>query len=101
MAREPGAPFGGYVSYRRTAVAIELTVNHSHVHFRVHDNGRGLDDALRLAAHEWGSYGLESMRARLEAGGGAFHIRSTPGGGTEITGTMPAPAPFSPDLAPS
>jgi signal transduction histidine kinase len=52
------------------------------------DDGRGFD-----VLSAWGQgLGLISMRERLEAIGGSFHILSTPGAGTRIDITVPLAA---------
>jgi signal transduction histidine kinase len=72
-----------------SAVAVALAIQDGHIAFAVRDDGRGSTEAQRQAARERGGYGLESMRARLEAGGGEFDLRSGPGG-TEVRGRLPA-----------
>ncbi|MGH2588185.1 MAG: sensor histidine kinase, partial [Dehalococcoidia bacterium] len=39
------------------------------------------------------SLGLTSMRERVEALGGTFHVKSRPGSGTQVTATIPIPRP--------
>jgi signal transduction histidine kinase len=52
--------------------------------FEVADDGRGFDPA---ASHE--GMGLVSMRDRLGAVGGTLTLRSTPGDGTVVSGSVP------------
>lgn len=75
-----------------SAVTVRLAADTDFVTFAVRDDGRGSTEAERQAAKARGSYGLESMRARLEANGGRFQVWSAPGGGTEISGRAPAVA---------
>jgi two-component system, NarL family, sensor histidine kinase UhpB len=56
----------------------------SHLSFEVADDGRGFD----LAATANGT-GLQGMADRLQALGGSIEIRSRPGQGTTITGSIP------------
>lgn len=73
-----------------TAVTVRLAPTADAVTFSVSDNGCGSSEEERRAARARGSYGLESMRARLEANGGEFHLESTPGHGTSVSGSVPA-----------
>lgn len=73
-----------------TAVGVTLAAAGDAVTFSVVDNGRGSGEEERHAARERGSYGLESMRARLEANGGEFRLESAPGHGTRVSGSVPA-----------
>ncbi len=53
----------------------------------VRDDGIGFDTGVpRLASH-----GLIGMRYRVEAEGGTMHLISSPGSGTTIEATLPAP----------
>jgi signal transduction histidine kinase len=72
-----------------SAVAVALALEDGHITFSVRDDGRGSTAAQRRAARARGSYGLESMRARLEANGGEFVLRPAPGGGTIVWGRLP------------
>ncbi|TME46621.1 MAG: sensor histidine kinase [Chloroflexi bacterium] len=56
--------------------------------FEVADNGKGFDLNGTTDRH-----GIENMRDRLEALGGTLTIKSTPGQGTTIAGTIPMTAP--------
>jgi signal transduction histidine kinase len=71
-----------------SAVAVALALQDGHIAFSVRDNGRGSTEAQRQVARERGSFGLESMSARLEAGGGEFELHSGPDG-TEVRGRLP------------
>lgn len=69
---------------------VEVERDGDQLVIRVHDAGRGFDveEALRRAEHGE-SYGLFSVRERLELFGGRMKIDSTPGSGTRITIRMP------------
>jgi two-component system, NarL family, sensor histidine kinase UhpB len=56
----------------------------SHLSFEVTGDGRGFDPA----ATAYGT-GLQGMADRLEALGGSIEIRSRPGQGTTIAGSIP------------
>jgi signal transduction histidine kinase len=73
-----------------TAVSIDLAAADGRLIFCVRDDGRGSSEAQRRAAQAAGSFGLQSMRARLEAGGGEFHLQTADGQGTEVGGWLPA-----------
>jgi signal transduction histidine kinase len=53
------------------------------VHRPVSDEGRGFDPES-LTPGRVGGFGLTSMRERAQAFGGAFEVRSRPGGGTQV-----------------
>jgi signal transduction histidine kinase len=65
---------------------IALSTPDSHLHFTVTDDGAGFD-----TTHTAHGTGLHGMSDRLAAAGGTLHIRSQPGHGTTITGTLPVP----------
>lgn len=67
-------------------VDIELSEAGGVLEFVVRDNGRGFDPATRTVGA-----GCTNMSDRIEALGGTFEIRSTPGHGTEVRGRMPVP----------
>lgn len=73
-----------------TAIHITLTCAGGRVGFKVVDDGRGATPEELVAARERGSFGLSSMRARLEAVGGEFKFESQPGQGTTVSGWAPA-----------
>jgi signal transduction histidine kinase len=72
----PGAP-----------VIIRLNAENDHLSFVVADRGPGFDPASVHA-----SSGLQNMRDRVEAIGGAFEISAAAGRGTEVRGSIPARA---------
>jgi len=71
---------------RASHATIGLSSPGGHLQFAVADDGDGFDTAK--ASH---GTGLQGMADRLAAAGGALHIRSRPGHGTTITGTLPVP----------
>ncbi len=54
----------------------------------IEDNGRGFDSS-RVDRAEGRSFGLRSMKERVERAGGRFSVDSTPGKGTRITVLLP------------
>jgi signal transduction histidine kinase len=66
-------------------ILVQLS-NGSGLHLRIIDDGVGFDSAE--AAKE-GRFGLTSMRDRARAIGGEFHLKTRPGGGTEIEVVLP------------
>jgi signal transduction histidine kinase len=64
---------------------IRLACPDSSLQFIITDDGAGFDPATaRLGS------GLQGMADRLAALGGSFHVRSTPGHGSTVTGQLPA-----------
>ncbi|MGH2636032.1 MAG: sensor histidine kinase, partial [Actinomycetota bacterium] len=77
---------------------VVLQQEDGHLTFEVADDGRGFDPA----ATGYGT-GLQGIADRLAALDGGLDVRSRPGGGTSVTGTIeipPTPGP-SPDAEPS
>jgi signal transduction histidine kinase len=70
---------------RSTAVSISLE-RHADLRFEVRDDGPGFSPAHVRAGH-----GLANMRDRIEAVGGTLDIRSGPGQGTSIIGSIASP----------
>jgi signal transduction histidine kinase len=68
-----------------TQAAVALRAEHGSLCFTVSDDGAGFD-----AAHAPMRAGLRNMADRLAALDGHLEIRSAPGQGTTITGTLPA-----------
>jgi two-component system, NarL family, sensor kinase len=66
---------------------LELTADGRSLTLRVIDTGVGIQETVA------GGVGLSSMRERAEEMGGAFELRPTPGGGTEVRATLPLGAP--------
>jgi signal transduction histidine kinase len=61
-------------------VRVELERFDGGTRLRVVDRGRGFDPSGRAGS----GFGLISMRERVEALGGRFHVRSQPGHGTQV-----------------
>jgi signal transduction histidine kinase len=57
--------------------------------FEVRDDGLGSSEIDRAQAEARGSFGLKSMRDRIESQGGEFEIISQPGRGTVVRGWLP------------
>lgn len=70
----------------------QLKASGDRVLFSVRDNGRGATEMALQAAETQDSFGLRSMRARLEAVGGEFSFDSKAGQGTVVSGWVPAPS---------
>ena len=66
-----------------TAVRLSVAAN-GELRFEVQDDGAGFD-----TAQAGNGQGLTSMRDRLAAVGGRLTVRSTPGQGTVVCGTVP------------
>jgi signal transduction histidine kinase len=69
-----------------TGVTISLSAARDELHFEVRDDGAGFD----VQATPVGT-GLSNLRERLASVGGTMTIRSTPGRGTSIEGSIPLP----------
>jgi signal transduction histidine kinase len=67
-------------------VILRLWTQDAVLAFKVEDDGKGFDPATVVR-----SSGLQNMRDRLEALGGALVITSAPGRGTTILGQVPVP----------
>jgi signal transduction histidine kinase len=70
---------------RASRATIALACPDSHLEFSITDDGDGFDTTKATSGT-----GLQGMADRLAAVGGTLHIRSTPGLGTTISGTLPA-----------
>jgi signal transduction histidine kinase len=68
-----------------THATIALEQQDGHLTFTVGDDGRGFD----ADATSYGT-GLQGMADRLDAIGGSLQVRSAPGRGTVIAGSLPA-----------
>ena len=64
---------------------IRLAQTDGHIRFQVIDDGSGFDTASQRTGT-----GLQGMADRLEAIGGVLDVRSEPGRGTTVSGTVPA-----------
>lgn len=67
-----------------SAVTIRLSQEDAWLRFEVVDDGRGFDQDQRA----YGT-GLRGISDRLEAIGGRLEVRSAPGRGTSVSGTIP------------
>jgi signal transduction histidine kinase len=69
-------------------IRIQLEMGARRLCLRVEDDGRGFEqqEAFRASG---GHFGLLGMRERAERLGGALHLRSRPGDGTEVEVTVP------------
>jgi signal transduction histidine kinase len=76
---------GKYAAASR--VQIRIAQADGHIRFEVEDDGSGFDTASQRAGS-----GLQGMADRLEAIGGALDVRSEPGHGTMVRGSIPAAA---------
>jgi len=71
-------------------VAITLRRVGGRVLFSVIDDGHGVEPQALTQASARGSFGLQSMRARVETVGGEFAFDSVEGRGTTVSGWVPA-----------
>jgi signal transduction histidine kinase len=71
-------------SAEATTATIRLFAENGRLEFAIRDDGKGFDPSR---THE--GTGLQNMRDRLEALGGTLVIRSAPGKGTEVSGSVP------------
>lgn len=69
-------------------VTVALDVDDGVLTLQVADDGQGFDVA-RPVRTGWPHFGLQTMRERAEAIGGAFDIVSRPGEGTKVTVRVP------------
>jgi signal transduction histidine kinase len=74
---------------RATQVRVELTRSNGQLSLMIHDNGIGIN--CEQAGH---GCGLERIRDRVAALGGAFTIASQPGGGCRLSLCIPLAQPL-------
>ena len=67
-----------------TRTRVRLRIGDSMLHFSVADDGMGFDPSTAAR-----SSGLQNMRDRIESLDGTFAVRSTPGAGTTVEGSIP------------
>jgi signal transduction histidine kinase len=67
-----------------STVTVRLRQENGNLMFEVRDDGRGFDSATTPPGS-----GLQNMRDRLEALGGAVEVESAPGSGTTVSGRIP------------
>jgi signal transduction histidine kinase len=89
-----------------TRATVRIEQRDGRLVFSVTDDGRGLDPQRARSGS-----GMQNMRDRIEALGGDLQVESSPGGGTRVTGSIPAAAtevaapgehvPAPPSAAPS
>ncbi len=78
---------------------VHMTRHNHMLHIQIIDDGSGFDVTLyprqadSQTATSLTSYGLHSMRGRMEEIGGTFHLDSAPGHGTTVTLTLPLQQP--------
>ena len=72
---------------RALNATLSLARSGTWVEMRLHDDGTGFVPG-EVAAH---SFGLRSMRERLELVGGSLTVQSSPGNGTTIVALVPSP----------
>ena len=70
-------------------ISVIVQQRDSRVTFEVRDDGQGSSPAERAQAEAQGSFGLKSMRDRIESQGGEFEFISSPGQGTTVQGWVP------------
>lgn len=74
------------------AKLAHVTVTHDgdRIHLKIEDNGQGFEMELVNGDDEYlHSFGLRSMKERVELCDGTFSIESTPGKGTVVTAVIP------------
>lgn len=76
-----------------TTIAIMLRRVGARIYFSVTDDGSGVGRAALEQAADRGGFGLQSMRARVEAVGGEFVFSTTEGHGTTVSGWIPSAKP--------
>ena len=70
-------------------IEVSIAQVDQHITFEIADDGAGSSEADRARAEARGSFGLKSMRDRIEALGGEFEFVSAPGQGTVVRGWVP------------
>lgn len=77
---------GNAVAHARArTVTVTLTYETGRALVCVEDDGRGFDPAAVRPSAESDSFGLDVMRGRVAAVGGALSVESRPGAGTRVT----------------
>ncbi|MBS0508522.1 MAG: CHASE3 domain-containing protein [Proteobacteria bacterium] len=93
LVQESLTNIGKYANARQVLVCVHDRADH--VLVQVRDDGQGFD-STRIAPD---AHGLLGMRHRVEAAGGQFEIRSTPGVGTLVSATLPRESAAAPDAS--
>ncbi len=78
----------------RVAV-VHVDPDESSVTLTVEDDGRGFDPATELVSRD-DSFGIRTMRERMELVGGTLSVDSAPGRGTRVTAHVPRPVLVAP-----
>lgn len=78
-------------THARTATKVDvvLACSNSRLAFTIRDNGPGSTTKERNKRRMEGSFGLQSMEARIRSAGGVFQFSSYPQKGTELNGWIP------------
>jgi signal transduction histidine kinase len=87
VARE--ALFNAYRHAGARTLSLQLRFSARAVTLLVGDDGVGMSPGEVQAAGERATYGIKSMRRRVEELGGSFDLRSRPGRGTVVRVTVP------------
>jgi signal transduction histidine kinase len=75
--------------HAEAATAVVRLDNHDNgLRITIEDDGRGFDSS-RVDRDEGRSFGLRSMKERVERAGGRFSVESSPGNGTRIVVLLP------------
>jgi signal transduction histidine kinase len=74
------------------SATVEVVMDAASVRMTVSDDGRGFAPRTTSSNAAHGSFGLRSVRERIEQLDGALRIDSAPGAGTTITVELPLPA---------
>lgn len=71
-------------------IKVTLSLEDDVLHLLVSDDGQGFSPSeLRARSPEWGSAGLQGMRARAQALGGEFRVQTGPDQGTQVEASIP------------
>jgi signal transduction histidine kinase len=71
-----------------SSAAVRIASDGERLRVTIEDDGRGFD-ATRVDRDEGRSFGLRSMRERVERAGGCLNVESSPGRGTRIIVLLP------------
>jgi len=71
-----------------TTAAVRIDNEGAQLRVVIEDDGRGFDSS-RVDRDEGRSFGLRSMKERMERAGGSFGVESSPGNGTRIIVLLP------------
>jgi two-component system sensor histidine kinase DegS len=78
---------------RPRTLEVDLRFDDQALELRVRDDGTGFDPGPYLSLRNGNHFGLLGLHERTQALGGSLAIRSSPGGGTEVTCRVPYDAP--------